>query len=461
MKPLGHSSVIASAGAALRRVAAFQNGPQGDDASPTHYQCDCGHGETDPPVDPWRRGFTRRRLLQGGGMILAAPLAQQLVTTRLAFAQTPGATNAIVMVNCRGGYAGHNFMVPHGDADYYNLMGNLAVPQNQLWGADAMFGWNSALQSLEPFWNQGVLAGIQAVAQDQPNYSHFGATEEGERGSTSNVGTGHTNRLLERLGLVGTAATPFQAAQFGGRLPISLQGPAPALTLSNGVENFRLNAENSGGLSTALAALYQAARPEDTAVRTALDALQTAAQIAAEDYQPATPYPDSGFATALQEIARVIKAGVGLKVACVDIGGWDTHSGMDDGSNPNGSFNNHVRDLADPIAAFATDLGDLLGSTTIVSWTEFGRRPYKNDSNGTDHGYGNAMMVLGGGVTGGFHGTWPGLSEAAREDYDGNIAKTSDYRDVIGGVYKRIGLADPNLVFAEPDYSYTELGIVA
>jgi len=144
-----------------------------------------------------------------------------------------------------------------------------------------------------------------------------------------------------------------------------------------------------------------------------------------------------------------------------DIGGWETHTDMGDGGDPNSNFNSHVRDFSDAIGAFAGDLGDLLNSTTIVTWSEFGRRPYSNDSNGTDHGHGNAMLLLGGGINGGrYYANWPTLTEAARDQYDGNIGKGTDIRDVWGSVYRRLGIADPNVVFGDPNFRYTDLGIV-
>jgi uncharacterized protein (DUF1501 family) len=57
----------------------------------------------------------------------------------------------------------------------------------------------------------------------------------------------------------------------------------------------------------------------------------------------------------------------------------------------------------------------------------------ENGNRGTDHGHGNAMMVIGGNVRGGVHGKWPGLSDAHR--YEGrDLAVTTDFRDVFSDV---------------------------
>jgi uncharacterized protein (DUF1501 family) len=87
--------------------------------------------------------------------------------------------------------------------------------------------------------------------------------------------------------------------------------------------------------------------------------------------------------------------------------------------------------------------------------SEFGRAVNENGNRGTDHGHGNAMMVIGGGVCGGHvYGKWPGLSVEKR--YDGrDLAVTTDFRDVFGEIITRhLALRDPRQVF--PGYQISE-----
>ena len=53
------------------------------------------------------------------------------------------------------------------------------------------------------------------------------------------------------------------------------------------------------------------------------------------------------------------------------------------------------------IAALAADLGDRMADTVILTMSEFGRAVAENGNRGTDHGHGNAMMLIGGPVKGG------------------------------------------------------------
>ena len=93
-----------------------------------------------------------------------------------------------------------------------------------------------------------------------------------------------------------------------------------------------------------------------------------------------------------------------------------------------------------------------MADTVILTMSEFGRAVGENGNRGTDHGHGNAMMVIGGGVRGGkVYGTWPGLAREQR--YDGrDLAVTTDFRDVFGEVVVRhLGVSDPRPIF--PGYA--------
>ena len=159
---------------------------------------------------------------------------------------------------------------------------------------------------------------------------------------------------------------------------------------------------------------------------------------------------------ALQQVAQIAKADIGLEVACVDIGGWDTHNaeGATDGELPK-----LLDELSSGLAALYKDMGDRAKKMTVVTMSEFGRRAHENASGGTDHGHGNCMFVLGGGISGGkVYGQWPGLS-ADKLYGPGDLNVTTDYRDVLGEiVQKRLKNSQTNDVF--PDFpNLKDLGI--
>ncbi len=75
-----------------------------------------------------------------------------------------------------------------------------------------------------------------------------------------------------------------------------------------------------------------------------------------------------------------------------------------------------------------------MDDTVVLTMSEFGRAVSENGNRGTDHGHGNAMMVLGGGVRGGrIYGKWPGLAREHRYERR-DLAVTTDFRDVFAEI---------------------------
>src|SRR5207244_3996098 len=109
------------------------------------------------------------------------------------------------------------------------------------------------------------------------------------------------------------------------------------------------------------------------------------------------------------------------------------HVGL--GTSDAGWMHNQLTELSTALAAFAKELGDDLNNVTLITLSEFGRRCEENGSQGLDHGHGNAVLVLGGGIKPGVHGRWPGL--AADKLVDGDLAGTTDYRSIVSEVLKK------------------------
>ncbi len=137
-------------------------------------------------------------------------------------------------------------------------------------------------------------------------------------------------------------------------------------------------------------------------------------------------YEDAGdLSNSLSSIARLAKMDVGLKVANINLGGWDTHE------NQSGQFAGAMRRLAKGLSAFYEDMTSSNQAVTIVVLTEFGRRVRSNKSQGTDHGHGACWFVLGDRVNGGdILGRWPGL-QSGEMDQGLDLAVTTDYRQIL------------------------------
>ncbi len=418
--------------------------------------------------------LTRRAVLRAGlasgalaGAVGLAGAGDRLVFGPLDDAEPAGATvpagDVLVVVSLRGGFDGLSAIVPVTDPDYLRARPNLGVPTSAVLPGDDRFGLHPALAPLRPFWQAGTFGAVHAVAVGHPNRSHFSAMSELERSSpSSSVRTGWLDRLV---GVTGSNGSVFQASQVGATgLMGALAGPRPELTLSS-IDDFRPHsAWNDAELarwSRALGRMYGAAPATvATPAKAALAAMQTTTRLRKAGYTPANgaTYPDSDLGRSLRDVARLIKAGVGLRVALLDVGDWDFHVNL--GTVDSGRFTDKLADLAAALAAFATDLGDGLDGVTVVTVSEFGRRVAENGSGGTDHGHANAVLLLGGGVVGGrVHGRWPGLADANL--VDGDLDGTSEYRQLLAEiVHRRCGVSSTRVGSVFPGLTLAPAGVV-
>ena len=175
-----------------------------------------------------------------------------------------------------------------------------------------------------------------------------------------------------------------------------------------------------------------------SAGRDTLDAIRRVEQLRNTPYHPAhgADYGGDDFSRGLLQIARLIKARVGLQAASVDLGGWDSHFSQSLIMDP------LITRLAKGLSAFYRDLGPEMNHTTVVVMTEFGRRVEENSAFGTDHGRGSVMFVMGGGIKGGrVLGKWPGLSREVLEG-PGDLPVTTNYRNVLAPILQRHGVGD-------------------
>ena len=373
---------------------------------------------------------------------------------------TPGATpTTLVTVFLRGGADGLNMVVPYADADYARLRPSLAIaPPGEGAGScldlDGFFGLHPSFSPLLPAWKDERLAIVHAVGSDDPTRSHFEAQDQMEYGAAygQRVGGGWVARHLRARGAAGSLA----AVAIGTQVPEALRGApsAAAMTALHELELRRVDGARDVVID-ALGALYA----DDPLVKQAgldtLDLMRRVVALGSEAEEVGDAYPRGGYGQGLRDVARLIKAGVGLRVACLDLGGWDTH--FFQGSST-GLQAGRIDELSKGLAAFQDDLGRCREHVVVVVMTEFGRRAHENASLGTDHGRGSVMLVLGDGLRGGkVHGRWPGLSEQALEG-PGDLAVTTDYRAVLAEVLTRVSGAPPASVF--PRYEPRPVGLL-
>ena len=415
----------------------------------------------------------RREFLQMSGMVGVIGASQSLFPRwmpQLAFRSpermAAGRGDVLVNIFLRGGMDGLSVVAPFAEgANYYDVRPTIAVPEpgrpNGAIDLDGRFGLHPTLAPLKEIYDQQHLAIVNATGSIDPSRSHFDAMTFMEAGVPGNktLNTGWIGRHLQAAAWQNDS--PFRAVGMGAMIPAALRGPITPLSIRSIADfHFRGREDELHRLQQAISSLYTIQAPTNQLERQAglvFKTIATLDQLQATDYQPANgaQYPDDEFGLGLKQVAQLIKADVGLEVACVDLGGWDTHENQ---GTLAGEFNTLLTTLSNGLAAFYHDLRDYMAGVTVVTMSEFGRRAHENGSQGTDHGHGNAMFLMGGGVNGGqVHARWPGLAPEALDD--GDLAITTDYRDVLAEVVSR-RLRNPALDQIFPGHTPAAVDIV-
>src|SRR5579859_2838423 len=401
--------------------------------------------------------FSRRYFLKQGGVAMVGLSAMPAFLQRAAAATPTGGKKQLVVIFQRGAADGLNIVVPFGEANYYRMRPTIAIPQPKNGANDAavdldgFFGLHPSLAPLEPLFRKNQLAIVHAAGSPDPTRSHFDAQDFMESGTPGLKATedGWLNRAMESI--PEEEASPFRAVAMGPNLPRMLRGNSPAIALPD-VRQFKMMAQNPGAGKIAeggFEALYaqtvdEALRGTGTETFEAIDMLRKADP---SRFQPenGADYPRNCVGQALQQVAQLHKADIGLEVTFVDTGGWDNH--VNEGG-AQGQLANLLRDLGQSLAAFSQDMGDRMDDVVVVTMSEFGRTAHENGNRGTDHGHANCMFVMGGPVKGGkVYGKWPGLGPEQLND-GRDLALTTDFRSVLGEIISRhLGTQELNSVF--------------
>jgi len=389
--------------------------------------------------------ISRREFLQRAGLGVLGASALPAFARR-ALAEATASNKVFVLIFQRGAADGLSVVPPLGEPRYRALRPSLALPaagEGAALALDGFFGLHPALAPLLPHYQNGTLAILHQVGSPDPSRSHFDAQDYFELGTPGvKSDEGFLNRALGKA--PAPAPGPFRALALQSNLPLSLQGPRPAVAI-NELADFDVARAGGGSFED----MYRVA--VDTALRgvgdeafAALHAIKQTGALA-KNAEVEAGYPKGGLGRRLFELAALLKAGQGVQIVATDIGGWDTHVGQ---GADKGQLANRLKELGSALSAFAHDLGPRFGDVCVAVVTEFGRTVRENGTRGTDHGHGAAMLVLGGGVRGGrVLADWKSLDDANL--YEGrDLPVTTDYRAALAALLTgHLGVRDIGAVF--------------
>ena len=403
-----------------------------------------------------RRGFIAASA--AGGLVSIAP------GLKVAFADTAsvaagGSNQVLVFLFLRFGMDGLSLVPPADDGSYRDMRPTIALSSSGAGAAlplgahqGVSFFMHPAARQLKGFYDAGKLAIVHVAGVPSALRSHFEVQTMAATGVADNETAVTTGWLARHLLAKTTPRNDFSAVSDGEGLTATLDGlgGTPSFESLSSL-GYILN----GPFGDAMAAMNTGASDYEISVQKA-----TRVAGAVRDKLYALPFePPNGnytygpLSNTLKPLAQAIKLDVGVELATADFGGWDHHEFL-----PN-AFPVQAQELGDALFAFTDDLGKHADRVTIVMMAEFGRRAYENANNGTDHGAGAPMLILGAGVNGGrMYGDWPGLRTNQLDQ--GDLAVTTDYRRVLSELLvKRQGQTDIARVF--PTVPYAPLGVAS
>ena len=435
--------------------------------------------------------YNRRKFLKG---LSASSIAAAAATTPgVSFAAGSSnnySDNILIFVFLRGGMDGLSLLTPmdgHPDRGHYEALrsNGTMIPSNQLLSIGEGFGLHPAAAPLRDLYQQNDLAIVRAcgLPDYEVNRSHFEAERYAELGTPGNrfTPTGWLTRHLQTATNYPTSIPlPVVATEYNVTFSLLREPTAVTLRYPSGFDFDTTTSSNfNDDQEQALADIYAAGSSElDAAGQQAMAAVEIVEQVDFDELPSnGAQYPLrvgstsrlTSFGDKMQILAQLIKQGTGLRIGQADRGGWDTHSDQNNLIVGDG-FHENIRDVSESLKAFFTDLDTNTGDgdtwadrTTVLVYSEFGRRAFDNSDAGTDHGWANTSLVLGGGVNGGKqYGQWPGL--APDNLFQGaDLRGTVDYRSVWSEILlKRLHNNQIHQIFPGfTEAEYKPLGIVS
>lgn len=348
------------------------------------------------------------------------------------FTRAASGNQKMVVILLRGAMDGLNAVVPYREREYYEARPSIAIPEpgqpNGLVNLDGQFGLHPALAALKPLWDARQLALIHASGSPDGTRSHFDAQDYLESGTPGfkSTNTGWMNRLLAQL----PRGASTQAVNLGETTPRILAGPAPTSNVRAGKTGLPQMAIDREPIQAVFDQMYQGNSLLGRVYqegRRSRELLQQGLNQEMMEASRGAPVPDY-LATNTANLVKLLTGPTQTQLLVLSLGGWDTHVNQ---GNHGGQFARRLKPLGNGMAQMARSLGSTFNETVVVVMSEFGRTVSENGNGGTDHGHGNLMMVMGGGIKGGkVYGDWRGL--AAEDLYQGrDLPVTTDFRDVL------------------------------
>ena len=414
-----------------------------------------------------RRSFIQALGLAGAGSIMlggtnVSATAPSPLSVALSQSEND---NILVIIRLKGGNDGLNTIVPLYDYDTYaNLRPTIRHQENELLSLSPDFAIPNYMNALESVWGEGNMKVIHGVGYPDQSLSHFRSSDIwASTDAVNDEQTGWWGRYFEDLYpdyLISPPEIP-PAIQIGSIGNLIFEGTNSNYAFAVANPEQLANIAQTGGLHDVVNLPECVYGDKLLFLRAATNTTFTYAEVINDAYMASSnqaTYLQDDLSEQLAIIARMIKGGLGTKVYMVSLDGFDTHANQVDKQRE------LHENLASGIKNFYEDLATAGYDDKVLGMTisEFGRRPYENGSNGTDHGSASPTFLFGAGLNGsGFVGAHPDINASAW-DNNNNLVPSTDFRDVYASVLTDWFCLDPsvvNTILLNDNYQTLNLGL--
>lgn len=400
-------------------------------------------------LDMTRRRFLATGAAAAGTVSLTGGLLTNTVTALAAEGGALDHDRVLVVIQLEGGNDGLNTVIPYADDAYFRVRPNIALAPGAVLALNDHVGLHPEMLELRALYHEGGLAVLQNVGYPRQNRSHFTSTDIWNKAAwfdptaPAEVLDGWLGRYFAHY--CADVESPLLGLQIGSRSTLAFASANPrGVTIENPEilawqpfeDDLRSLEERARGAVAATADNFDYVR------RLSGQTLDLAQRVhAARAADSRTEYAPFDLSQSLRLVGQMIAAQLPTRVFFVTLTGFDTHI------DQNFRHRAILQELSQAIGAFAKDMkaAGHWDRTTVMTYSEFGRRVAENGTKGTDHGAASVMFVAGGAVAPGVHGTLPNL--AALED--GDLAFDVDFRSVYAAVLQDWFGVDPAPVLFE------------
>ena len=336
-----------------------------------------------------------------------------------------GSKKNLVIVMLRGGMDGLCAIPIKGDKDFEKMRSKINLDRTLTLTSD--FDLHPALETFKSLWDKNQSAAVHATNIPYTGRSHFDGQNLMESGGKIpyQEKTGWLGRGMKIAGLTGNG--------------LALALPMPLLIRGVPMNNNYFPVGYKLPYPSILKSIQEAFIEYDEKLLSEnLEIVRTR--------KLSNTGSDNSWILATNAGAELSRPD-GPRVAVFEVDGFDTHAaqGATNGAHADclSDYDNIVRSLK------ASMTKDAFDNTLILTLTEFGRTIKQNSSNGTEHGYGSAILMAGGLLKKAqVHTDWPGLKR--KELFEGrDLNSTIDARSIYASAMSTVFEVDFNRIQKE------------